>query len=65
MSIPEQYDAIIIGSGEAGKYMSWTLGAQEQRVINVEDTDRVVAAVKLVEKEENGGTPTSEENTVH
>jgi pyruvate/2-oxoglutarate dehydrogenase complex dihydrolipoamide dehydrogenase (E3) component len=37
MSIPEQYDAIIIGSGEAGKYMSWTLGSQGQRVITVED----------------------------
>jgi pyruvate/2-oxoglutarate dehydrogenase complex dihydrolipoamide dehydrogenase (E3) component len=37
MSIPEQYDAIIIGSGEAGKYMSWTLGSQGQRVIAVED----------------------------
>ncbi|HWW99151.1 MAG TPA: FAD-dependent oxidoreductase, partial [Edaphobacter sp.] len=36
-STPEQYDAIIIGSGEAGKYMSWTLGAQGQRVINIED----------------------------
>ena len=38
---------------------------QGVRVINVEETDRVVAAVKLVEKEENGGAPTSEENTVH
>jgi pyruvate/2-oxoglutarate dehydrogenase complex dihydrolipoamide dehydrogenase (E3) component len=37
MASPEQYDAIVIGSGEAGKYMSWTLGAQGQRVINVED----------------------------
>ena len=36
MSIPEQYDAII-GSGEAGKCMSWTLGSQGQRVITVED----------------------------
>jgi pyruvate/2-oxoglutarate dehydrogenase complex dihydrolipoamide dehydrogenase (E3) component len=36
-STPEQYDAIVIGSGEAGKYMSWTLGAQGQRVITVED----------------------------
>jgi pyruvate/2-oxoglutarate dehydrogenase complex dihydrolipoamide dehydrogenase (E3) component len=34
---PEQYDAIVIGSGEAGKYMSWTLGSQGQRVINIED----------------------------
>jgi pyruvate/2-oxoglutarate dehydrogenase complex dihydrolipoamide dehydrogenase (E3) component len=38
MSItPELYDAIVIGSGEAGKYISWTLGAQGQRVINIED----------------------------
>jgi pyruvate/2-oxoglutarate dehydrogenase complex dihydrolipoamide dehydrogenase (E3) component len=40
MSTPkqaEQYDAIIIGSGEAGKYMAWTLGAQGQHVINIED----------------------------
>ncbi len=38
---------------------------QGVRVINVEENDRVVGAVKLVEKEENGGSPTSEENTVH
>jgi pyruvate/2-oxoglutarate dehydrogenase complex dihydrolipoamide dehydrogenase (E3) component len=37
MPTPEQYDAIIIGSGEAGKWMAWTLGAQGQRVINIED----------------------------
>src|ERR1700755_2056399 len=36
-STPEQFDAIVIGSGEAGKYMSWTLGAQGQRVIAIED----------------------------
>jgi pyruvate/2-oxoglutarate dehydrogenase complex dihydrolipoamide dehydrogenase (E3) component len=34
---PEQYDAIVIGSGEAGKWMSWTLGSQGQRVIALED----------------------------
>src|SRR6266702_1305500 len=34
---PEQYDAIIIGSGEAGKWMAWHLGSQGQRVINIED----------------------------
>ena len=33
MSVAEQYDAIIIGSGEAGKWMAWTLGAQGQRVL--------------------------------
>jgi hypothetical protein len=32
-------------------------------VINVEETDRVVAAVKLVEKEEPASE--SDENTVH
>lgn len=37
MSTPEHYDAIIIGSGESGKWMAWTLGAQGQRVITVED----------------------------
>jgi pyruvate/2-oxoglutarate dehydrogenase complex dihydrolipoamide dehydrogenase (E3) component len=37
MPTPEQHDAIVIGSGEAGKYMSWTLGTQGQRVINIED----------------------------
>src|SRR6267154_3722480 len=34
---PEQYDAIVIGSGEAGKWMAWHLGLQGQRVINIED----------------------------
>lgn len=34
---PEQYDAIVIGSGEAGKWMAWTLGGQGQRVITIED----------------------------
>ena len=36
---------------------------QGVRVIDVEENDRVVAAVKLVEKEET--SPESEENTVH
>jgi pyruvate/2-oxoglutarate dehydrogenase complex dihydrolipoamide dehydrogenase (E3) component len=37
MPTPEQYDALIIGSGEAGKYLSWALGSQGQRVANIED----------------------------
>jgi pyruvate/2-oxoglutarate dehydrogenase complex dihydrolipoamide dehydrogenase (E3) component len=37
MPTPEQYDAIIIGSGEAGKYLAWTLAALGQHVITVED----------------------------
>jgi len=39
---------------------------QGVRVINVEENDRVVAAVKLVEKEENGGpAQSSDESPVH
>jgi pyruvate/2-oxoglutarate dehydrogenase complex dihydrolipoamide dehydrogenase (E3) component len=37
MPTPEQYDAIIIGSGEAGKWMAWHLGSQGQHIINIED----------------------------
>src|ERR1700733_12103761 len=37
MATPEQFDAIVIGSGEAGKYMAWTLGGQGKRVVTVED----------------------------
>jgi pyruvate/2-oxoglutarate dehydrogenase complex dihydrolipoamide dehydrogenase (E3) component len=37
MSTPEQYDAIIIGSGEAGKYLAWHFGSQGKKVANIED----------------------------
>jgi pyruvate/2-oxoglutarate dehydrogenase complex dihydrolipoamide dehydrogenase (E3) component len=37
MSTPEQYDAIVIGSGEGGKYLTWHLGSQGKKVANVED----------------------------
>src|ERR1700729_4059264 len=36
MPTPEQYDAIIIGSGEAGKFMAWHLGSHGSRVIAIE-----------------------------
>ena len=36
MQTPEQYDAIVIGSGEAGKYMSWHLASHGSRVIVIE-----------------------------
>ena len=36
LSTPEQYDAIVIGTGEAGKFMSWHLGSQGQRVASIE-----------------------------
>jgi pyruvate/2-oxoglutarate dehydrogenase complex dihydrolipoamide dehydrogenase (E3) component len=32
----EKYDVLILGSGEAGKYLSWTLGAEGKRVALVE-----------------------------
>ncbi len=34
---PEPYDAIILGSGEGGKYLAWHLASQGQRVASVED----------------------------
>jgi pyruvate/2-oxoglutarate dehydrogenase complex dihydrolipoamide dehydrogenase (E3) component len=37
MSATEQYDAIVIGSGEAGKFMAWHLASRGQRVADVED----------------------------
>jgi pyruvate/2-oxoglutarate dehydrogenase complex dihydrolipoamide dehydrogenase (E3) component len=37
MPTPEQYDAIVIGSGEGGKYLAWHLGSQGKKVANVED----------------------------
>ncbi|WP_254061354.1 FAD-dependent oxidoreductase [Granulicella sp. L60] len=37
MAIQEEYDAIVIGSGEAGKYMAWHLALKGQRVATVED----------------------------
>lgn len=36
MQNPEEYDLVILGSGEAGKYLAWTLAAQGQRVAVVE-----------------------------
>lgn len=32
----EQFDVLVLGSGEAGKYLSWTLGAEGKRVAMVE-----------------------------
>jgi pyruvate/2-oxoglutarate dehydrogenase complex dihydrolipoamide dehydrogenase (E3) component len=36
MSNPEQYDLVILGSGEAGKYLAWTLASEGKRVAVVE-----------------------------
>ena len=32
----EQYDAVVLGSGEAGKYMAWHLGSSGKRVAVIE-----------------------------
>ena len=36
ISEPEDYDLVVLGSGEAGKYIAWTLAKQDQRAIVVE-----------------------------
>ncbi|CAN5611379.1 mercuric reductase [soil metagenome] len=36
MSNPKDYDLVILGSGETGKHLAWTLAAQGQQVVLVE-----------------------------
>lgn len=36
MSTVEQFDVVVLGSGEAGKYLTWTLGSAGKRVAVVE-----------------------------
>ena len=36
MPSPEEYDLVILGSGEPGKYLAWTLAAQGRRVAIIE-----------------------------
>src|SRR5580698_5181356 len=35
-SKPEEYDVLVLGSGEAGKYIAWTLAKQGKRVALIE-----------------------------
>jgi pyruvate/2-oxoglutarate dehydrogenase complex dihydrolipoamide dehydrogenase (E3) component len=35
-SQPEDYDVVVLGSGEAGKYLAWTLARQGQRAVVIE-----------------------------
>jgi pyruvate/2-oxoglutarate dehydrogenase complex dihydrolipoamide dehydrogenase (E3) component len=35
--IPEEYDLVVLGSGEGSKYLAWTLARQGQRVATVEE----------------------------
>jgi pyruvate/2-oxoglutarate dehydrogenase complex dihydrolipoamide dehydrogenase (E3) component len=36
VSHPENFDAVVLGSGEAGKYLAWTLASQGKRSVVVE-----------------------------
>jgi pyruvate/2-oxoglutarate dehydrogenase complex dihydrolipoamide dehydrogenase (E3) component len=36
MPIPEQYDVVVLGSGEAGKYIAWTQAKKGKRAVVVE-----------------------------
>ncbi len=36
MSHPEEYDVVVLGSGEAGKYLAWTLAKKGMRVVVIE-----------------------------
>jgi pyruvate/2-oxoglutarate dehydrogenase complex dihydrolipoamide dehydrogenase (E3) component len=36
MSNPEEYDVVVLGSGEAGKYIAWTQASQGKRAVVVE-----------------------------
>jgi pyruvate/2-oxoglutarate dehydrogenase complex dihydrolipoamide dehydrogenase (E3) component len=36
MSNPEEYDVVMLGSGEAGKYLAWTLASEGKRVAVIE-----------------------------
>src|SRR3954469_5670963 len=36
MAEPEDYDLVVLGSGEAGKYLAWTLASQGKRAAVIE-----------------------------
>src|SRR5882757_733901 len=36
ISNPEEYDIVVLGSGEGGKYVAWTLARQGKRVAVIE-----------------------------
>lgn len=35
-SVPEKYDVVVLGSGEGGKYIAWTLAKQGKRAVVIE-----------------------------
>jgi pyruvate/2-oxoglutarate dehydrogenase complex dihydrolipoamide dehydrogenase (E3) component len=36
VSQPEEYDIVVLGSGEAGKYIAWTLAKKGKKVVVIE-----------------------------
>ncbi len=36
MAEPEEYDLVVLGSGEAGKYLAWTLASEGKRTAAIE-----------------------------
>ena len=36
MSHPEEYDLVVLGCGEAGKYLAWTLAKKGMRAVVIE-----------------------------
>src|SRR5258708_13054023 len=36
MPTPEQYDVVVLGSGEAGKYIAWTQAKKGKRAVVIE-----------------------------
>ena len=36
ISSPEKYDLVVLGSGEAGKYLAWTLAKEGKRAVVIE-----------------------------
>ena len=35
-SQPEEYDVVVLGSGEAGKYIAWTMAKEGKRTVLIE-----------------------------
>ena len=36
LTSPEEYDLVVLGSGEGGKYLAWTLARQGKRTVVIE-----------------------------
>ena len=51
MSTPEDYDLLVLGSGEAGKYIAWTLASQGKRAFRVIEKSSKVFRIPWVEGE--------------